>query len=159
MSEKTERAEDRLADFTRDRRILLLSSFALVIGCVSAFVAYALVWLISIITSLAFYQRFSSQLLSPDHNTLGPLVVVVPVVGGLVIGFMARYGSEKIRGHGIPEALESILINGSKVQPRLAILKPVSSAISIGSGGPFGAEGPIIMTGGAFGSMIAQLFH
>ena len=85
--------------------------------------------------------------------------VLVPVAGGLIIGFMARYGSERIRGHGIPEALESILINGSKVQPRLAVLKPLSSAISIGSGGPFGAEGPIIMTGGAIGSVIAQLFH
>jgi H+/Cl- antiporter ClcA/CBS domain-containing protein len=81
------------------------------------------------------------------------------VAGALIIGFMARYGSERIRGHGIPEALESILINGSKVQPRLAVLKPVSAAISIGSGGPFGAEGPIIMTGGAIGSVIAQLFH
>src|SRR2546423_6779610 len=99
MSEKSERTEDRLADFTRDRRILLLSLFALVIGCVSAFVAYALVWLISVITSLAFYQRFSTGVLSPDRNTLGPLVVVVPVVGGLVIGLLARYGSEKIRGH------------------------------------------------------------
>src|SRR5206468_1731840 len=84
---------------------------------------------------------------------------LVPAIGGLIIGVMARYGSERIRGHGIPEAIESILINGSRVQPRLAILKPLSSAISIGSGGPFGAEGPIIMTGGAFGSMIAQLFH
>ena len=72
---------------------------------------------------------------------------------------MARYGSERIRGHGIPEAIEAILINGSRVEPKVAILKPLSSAISIGSGGPFGAEGPIIMTGGAFGSMIAQFFH
>ena len=85
--------------------------------------------------------------------------MLVPIVGGLIVGLMARYGSERIRGHGIPEAIEAILINGSKVQPKLAILKPISSAISIGSGGPFGAEGPIIMTGGAFGSMIAQLFH
>src|ERR671938_503408 len=159
MSEKTERAEDRLADFTRDRRILLLSSFALVIGCVSAFVAYALVWLISVITGLAFYQRFSSQLLSPDRNTLGPFVVVVPVGGGLVIGLMARYGSEKIRGDGIPEALEAILFGRSRMSPRGAVLKPLSSAISIGTGGPFGAEGPIIMTGGAVGSLFAQLFH
>ena len=83
----------------------------------------------------------------------------MPVVGCLIIGVMARYGSEKIRGHGIPEALEAILIRGSRIEPRVALLKPISSAISIGSGGPFGAEGPIIMTGGAFGSMIAQLFH
>jgi H+/Cl- antiporter ClcA len=85
--------------------------------------------------------------------------LLIPIAGGLIIGLMARYGSERNRGHGIPEALESILINGSKVQPRLAILKPLSAAISIGSGGPFGAEGPIIMTGGAFGSVISQVFH
>ena len=86
-------------------------------------------------------------------------MVLVPVVGALIIGLMARYGSERIRGHGIPEAIEAILINGSRVEPKVALLKPLSSAISIGSGGPFGAEGPIIMTGGAFGSMIAQFFH
>jgi H+/Cl- antiporter ClcA len=159
MSEKAERAEDRLADFTRDRRILLLSGMAVIIGCVSAFVAYALVWLISVITSLAFYQRFSAQVLSPDRNTLGIFVVVVPVVGGLVIGLMARYGSEKIRGHGIPEALEAILFGRSRMSPKVAVLKPLSSAISIGTGGPFGAEGPIIMTGGAIGSLFAQMFH
>jgi chloride channel protein, CIC family len=163
-AEKTERAEDRLADFTRDRRILLLSAMAVVIGCVSAFVAYALVWLISVITSLAFYQRFSapadsSNVLSPDHNTLGIFVIIVPVLGGLVIGLMARYGSEKIRGHGIPEALEAILFGRSRMSPKVAVLKPLSSAISIGTGGPFGAEGPIIMTGGAVGSLFAQMFH
>jgi CIC family chloride channel protein len=96
---------------------------------------------------------------SPAANHLGAWAIAVPVVGALIIGFMARFGSERIRGHGIPEAIEAILINGSKVEPKVAILKPLSSAISIGSGGPFGAEGPIIMTGGAFGSMIAQLFR
>jgi chloride channel protein, CIC family len=159
MSEKAERTEDRLADFTRDRRILLLSLMAVVIGCVSAFVAYALVWLISVITGLAFYQSFSAQMLSPDRNTLGIFVIVVPVLGGLVIGLMARYGSEKIRGHGIPEALEAILFGRSRMSPKVAVLKPLSSAISIGTGGPFGAEGPIIMTGGAVGSLFAQMFH
>lgn len=159
MSEKAERTEDRLADFTRDRRILLLSLMAVVIGCVSAFVAYALVWLISVITGLAFYQSFSAQMLSPDRNTLGPFVIIVPVLGGLVIGLMARYGSEKIRGHGIPEALEAILFGRSRMSPKVAVLKPLSSAISIGTGGPFGAEGPIIMTGGAVGSLFAQMFH
>src|SRR5205823_2593069 len=98
-------------------------------------------------------------LVSPAGHHLGPFVVLVPVAGALVIGVMARYGSERIRGHGIPEALEAILINGSRVEPRVALLKPLSSAISIGSGGPFGAEGPIIMTGGAVGSIIAQLLH
>jgi H+/Cl- antiporter ClcA len=159
MSEKAERTEDRLADFTRDRRILLLSLMAVIIGCVSAFVAYALVWLISVITGLAFYQSFSAQMLSPDRNTLGPFVIIVPVLGGLVIGLLARYGSEKIRGHGIPEALEAILFGRSRMSPKVAILKPLSSAISIGTGGPFGAEGPIIMTGGAVGSLFAQMFH
>ncbi len=129
------------------------------IGVVSAFIAVALLWLIGVFTNLFFFQRWSTALISPAGNRLGGLEVLVPVVGALVIGFMARYGSERIRGHGIPEAIESILINGSRVEPRVAFLKPLSSAISIGSGGPFGAEGPIIMTGGAFGSMIAQFFR
>src|SRR2546421_8691402 len=98
-------------------------------------------------------------MVSPAGNHLGVYSVLVPIAGALIIGVMARYGSERIRGHGIPEAIEAILINGSRVEPKVALLKPISSAISIGSGGPFGAEGPIIMTGGAFGSMIAQLFH
>ena len=98
-------------------------------------------------------------MVSPVGNHLGIYAVFVPIIGALVIGVMARYGSERIRGHGIPEAIEAILINGSRVEPKVAILKPISSAISIGSGGPFGAEGPIIMTGGAFGSLNAQLFH
>src|SRR5262249_49368424 len=106
-----------------------------------------------------YFQRWRTELASPAENHLGWWAVLVPVAGALIIGLMARYGSERIRGHGIPEAIESILLHGSRVQPRLAILKPLSSAISIGSGGPFGAEGPIIMTGGAFGSIIAQLFH
>jgi len=96
---------------------------------------------------------------SPSANHLGLWELLVPIVGALIIGLMARYGSERIRGHGIPEAIEAILINGSRIDPRVAILKPGASAISIGSGGPFGAEGPIIMTGGAVGSLIAQYFH
>src|SRR5206468_5211254 len=104
-------------------------------------------------------HRWSLATASPAGHHLGIGVVLVPVVGALIIGVMARYGSERIRGHGIPEAIEAILINGSRVQPRVALLKPLSSAISIGSGGPFGAEGPIIMTGGAFGSLIAQFLH
>ena len=95
----------------------------------------------------------------PAANTLGVFAVGVPVIGGLIVGLMARFGSEKIRGHGIPEAIEAILINRSRVEPRVAVLKPLSSAMCIGSGGPFGAEGPIIMTGGAFGSLIGQLLH
>ncbi len=152
-------ARGELADFSTDRRVLVLSGMAVAIGGLAALVAYALVWLIAVITNLAYYQRFSSHFVSPAGNRLGIWAVLVPVVGGLVIGIMARYGSEKIRGHGIPEALEAILIGRSRVEPRVAVLKPVSSAISIGTGGPFGAEGPIIMTGGAVGSLIAQLFH
>src|SRR5205814_4352104 len=105
------------------------------------------------------YQRLQSDMGSPAGHHHGGFVIVVPVIGGLIIGFMARYGSERIRVHGIPEAIEAILLNGSRVEPKVAVLKPISSAISIGSGGPFGAEGPIIMTGGAVGSLIAQLFH
>jgi H+/Cl- antiporter ClcA/CBS domain-containing protein len=139
--------------------VIVLSLMAVAIGAASALVADALVWLIAVITNLAFYQTFSSVFQSPEHHRLGLLVVVVPVVGGLVIGLTARYGSEKIRGHGIPEALEAILFGRSRMSPKVAVLKPLSSAVSIGTGGPFGAEGPIIMTGGAVGSLFAQLFH
>jgi H+/Cl- antiporter ClcA len=159
MTETAERVEDRLADFTRDKRILLLSLMAVVIGAISALVAKALVWLIAVITNLTFYQRFSSDFISPTNHHLGVFVIFAPVIGGLIIGLMARYGSEKIRGHGIPEALEAILFGRSRMDVKVAVLKPLSSAISIGSGGPFGAEGPIIMTGGAIGSLFAQLFH
>lgn len=152
-------AHAQLGDFTTDRRVLLLSGFAIVVGAISSLVAYVLVWLIDVFTNLAYYQRFSSQPASPANNQLGIWAVFVPVIGGLIIGLMARYGSEKIRGHGIPEALEAILIGRSQMEPKVAALKPISSAISIGTGGPFGAEGPIIMTGGAFGSLFAQFFH
>ena len=150
---------DRLADFRTDKRVVLLSALAVPIGLISAVVAKALLWLIAVITNLAFFLRFSSITALPQGHHLGWWVVLVPVVGALVIGLMARYGSEKIRGHGIPEALEAILLGRSRIEPKVALLKPISSAISIGTGGPFGAEGPIIMTGGAFGSIFAQLFH
>jgi CIC family chloride channel protein len=148
-----------LGDFTTTRRVIPISLLAIGIGMVSTLVAWALLRLIAFFTNLFYYGRVSTLLVSPAGHHLGWFAVLIPVAGGLIIGMMARYGSERIRGHGIPEALESILINGSKVQPRLAILKPLSAAISIGSGGPFGAEGPIIMTGGAIGSIVAQLFH
>ena len=159
MPELIERVEDRLADFTRDKRVLTLSWMAVIVGALSAVIAYILVWLIAVITNIAFYRQFSSVFQSPDHHRLGYFVILVPVIGGLVIGLMARYGSEKIRGHGIPEALEAILFGRSRMEPKIAVLKPLSSAISIGTGGPFGAEGPIIMTGGAVGSIFAQFFH
>ncbi len=152
------KVQDTLADFHQDRRILMLSLIAIFIGCISALIAYALVWLIGVITNLAFYQRLSAQFTSPANNHLGFLVILVPMLGGLIIGLMARYGSEQIRGHGIPEALEAILIGRSRIGVKVALLKPLSSALSIGTGGPFGAEGPIIMTGGAFGSFFAQAF-
>jgi chloride channel protein, CIC family len=150
---------DVLGDFTTTTRVLPISGLAIGIGVVAAVVALALLRLIGLFTNLFYFGRWSTALVSPVGNHLGYFSVLVPIGGALVIGLMARYGSQKIRGHGIPEAIEAILINGSRVEPKVAILKPISSAISIGSGGPFGAEGPIIMTGGAFGSMIAQLFH
>jgi len=150
---------EKLGDFTATVRLLPISGLALVIGGLAAVVALALLRLIGLFTNLFYFGRWSTALVSPSGNHLGYLSVLVPIGGALIIGVMARYGSEKIRGHGIPEAIEAILINGSRVEPKVALLKPISSAISIGSGGPFGAEGPIIMTGGAFGSMIAQLFH
>jgi CIC family chloride channel protein len=150
---------DTLGDFTTTTRLLPISALALAIGVLASFVALALLRLIGLFTNLFYFGRWSTTLVSPSGNHLGVLGVLLPVMGALIIGVMARYGSERIRGHGIPEAIEAILINGSRVEPKVALLKPISSAISIGSGGPFGAEGPIIMTGGALGSMVAQLFH
>ena len=149
----------QLGDFTTTWRVLPISLLAMGIGGVCAFVALALLRLIGLFTNLFYFGRWSTALVSPAGNHLGVYSLFVPIGGALIIGVMARYGSERIRGHGIPEAIESILLNGSRIEPKIAILKPLSSAISIGSGGPFGAEGPIIMTGGAVGSMIAQLFH
>ena len=151
--------EGALGDFLTSPRLIPMSGLAIGIGAISAFVALVLLRLIGLFTNLLFFQRWSTDLASPAGNQLGLLEVLVPVAGAFVIGLMARYGSERIRGHGIPEAIEAILINGSRVEPRVAVLKPLSSAISIGSGGPFGAEGPIIMTGGAVGSLFAQFLH
>jgi chloride channel protein, CIC family len=150
---------EELGDFTTTLRVLPISGLAIVIGAVCAVLALLLLRLIGLFTNLFYFGRWNTAMVSPVGNHLGIYAVFVPVVGALVIGVMARYGSERIREHGIPEAIEAILINGSRVEPKVAILKPISSAISIGSGGPFGAERPIIMTGGAFGSLIAQLFH
>jgi H+/Cl- antiporter ClcA len=148
-----------LRDFTTTRRLIPISLVAIAIGVLGSFVALVLLRLIGLVTNLCFYQRWDTSFASPADHQLGMLVMLVPVLGGLAIGLMARFGSEKIRGHGIPEALESILMRGSRVEAKLAVLKPISAAVSIGSGGPFGAEGPIIMTGGAFGSLVAQRFH
>jgi H+/Cl- antiporter ClcA len=148
-----------LGDFTANRRLLVLIPMALLVGGMAALVAAALVRLIDIVTNLAYYQRFASVPASPADHQLGWAAVLVPMMDGLVIGLMARFGSDRIRGHGIPEAMEAILIGRSRMEARVAVLKPLSSAISIGTGGPFGAEGPIIMTGGAFSSLFAQAFH
>ncbi|AXC10792.1 Chloride channel protein [Acidisarcina polymorpha] len=146
-----------LRDFTVDRRVWLLTAVAAVIGIGAAALAVLLLRAIALATNIFYYHRISLAAVSPAGSSLSRWILpFVPVVGGLIVGVMARYGSDKIRGHGIPEAIEAILLRGARVDPKVAILKPISAAISIGSGGPFGAEGPIIMTGGAFGSLIAQ---
>ena len=140
-----------------DRRVVVLSAWAIVLGLVAGAVARALVLLIGLITNVAFYQRLSLSFASPAGNRLGFAVVLVPVAGGLVVGLMARFGSKAIRGHGIPEAMEQVLLNQSRIAPRVTFLKPLSAAVAIGTGGPFGAEGPIIATGGALGSLLGQI--
>ncbi len=151
-------------DFTANPRLIWITALAIPVGALCAFVALALQRLIGLFTNLFYYHRLAipSELISPPTHATGwaaVAMIFVPVVGGLIVGLMARYGSDRIRGHGIPEAMEAILIGQSRMQPKVAVLKPLSSAVAIGSGGPFGAEGPIIMTGGALGSIIAQLFH
>ncbi|NYT33473.1 chloride channel protein [Rhizobium sp. WYCCWR 11128] len=146
-------------DFTTDRRVLLLVGMSIIVGTAGAFAAWCLVSLIALVTNVIWFGEIGIQPASLAAMPRSLWVVLVPPLGGLVIGLMARFGSEKIRGHGIPEAIEAILIGGSRMSPKVAVLKPLSSAISIGTGGPFGAEGPIIMTGGAIGSLFAQFFH
>ena len=139
------------------KRILTISGIALLIAIVISFIARVLVYLIDLLTNISFHGEFSIDHASPATNTLGIMVIFVPAIGGIIVGLMALYGSKAIRGHGIPEAMEQILTNQSKIKPSITYLKPLSAAISIGTGGPFGAEGPIIATGGAFGSTIGQL--
>jgi chloride channel protein, CIC family len=146
-----------LRDFTVDSRVWLLSGVALAIGACAAGLAVFLLRAIAFATNVFYYHRLSIAMVGPAGSTLSPWIMpLVPVIGGLIVGFMAHYGSDKIRGHGIPEAIEAILLRGARVEPKVALLKPISAAVAIGSGGPFGAEGPIIMTGGAFGSLVAQ---
>ena len=140
-------------------RVLFVCALAVLLGIAAAFIARILVKLIDLVTNLAFLGRWSFADASPAQHDLGAWVILVPVVGGLIVGLMARWGSRAIRGHGIPEAMEQVLLNESKIPPRITFLKPVSSAIAIGTGGPFGAEGPIIATGGALGSFLGQLLH
>jgi H+/Cl- antiporter ClcA len=140
-------------------RIVTVSFLSALVGLIAGCVAFLLYKLIGLFTNLAFYGHFSLNFGSPRFNHLGVWVIFIPIIGGLIVGVMAKYGSPKIKGHGIPEAMEAVLANRSKIQPRVAILKPISAAIAIGTGGPFGAEGPIIQTGGAFGSLIGQVMH
>jgi chloride channel protein, CIC family len=140
-------------------RMLLMSFLAGGIGLAAGLIAYVLYKLIGLFTNIAFYHRFVAEFISARHNQLGLWVIPIPVIGGIIVGFMAKYGTPKIKGHGIPEAMEAVLINRSRIEPRVAILKPISAAIAIGTGGPFGAEGPIIQTGGAVGSLVGQAVH
>jgi len=140
-------------------RMVLMSFLAAGIGLLAGLIAYVLYKLIGLFTNIFFYHRFVAEFMSARHNQLGFWVIPIPVIGGIIVGFMAKYGTPKIKGHGIPEAMEAVLVNRSRIQPRVAILKPLSAAIAIGTGGPFGAEGPIIQTGGAFGSLVGQAVH
>jgi len=140
-------------------RMVLMSFLAGGIGLLAGLIAFVLYKLIGLFTNIFFYHRFAAEFLSARHNQLGLWVIPIPVIGGIIVGFMAKYGSSKIKGHGIPEAMEAVMVNRSRIEPRVAILKPLSAAIAIGTGGPFGAEGPIIQTGGAVGSLVGQAFH
>lgn len=142
-----------------DGRVLWTSAWAVLVGIGAAIIAHFLAGLIGLVTNLAFYGRVSTAFVDPAGNHLGFWVIIVPPVGGLIVGIMARWGSTAIRGHGIPEAMEQVLRNESRIPPRITWLKPVSSALAIGTGGPFGAEGPIIATGGALGSLLGQLTY
>src|ERR1700674_4014354 len=138
-------------------RMVLISLLSAGIGLIAGLIAYLLYNLIGLFTNIVFYHRFVFAFNSARNNHLGAWVIVMPVIGGIIVGFMAKYGSPKIKGHGIPEAMEGVLTSKSRIEAKVAILKPISAAIAIGTGGPFGAEGPIIQTGGAFGSLIGQI--
>ena len=140
-------------------RMGTVSALAAAIGPIAGVIAFLLYKLIGFFTNVFFFHRLSWEFTSARLNTLGPWVIVTPVIGGIIVGIMAKYGTPKIKGHGIPEAMEAVLVNRSRIAPRVAILKPISAAIAIGTGGPFGAEGPIIQTGGALGSLVGQVMH
>src|ERR1700685_2859638 len=147
----------RIPEQSAGYRIGLISLLAALIGILSGFIAYILYDLIGLITNLAYYREWSFHFRSPEHTQLGVWIIITPVIGAIIIGFMAKYGSEKIKGHGIPEAMEAVLTSRSRIEAKVAILQPRSAAIPIGTGGPFGAVGPIIQTGGAIGSLVGQL--
>jgi H+/Cl- antiporter ClcA/CBS domain-containing protein len=156
-SKASAKAIRHLGDFTTDPRVLIIAGIAVIVATAGVIAGVLLLDLIRLATNIAYFGQFSLAELKIEHSPLGLWTVVVPVAGSLIIGLMARYGSEKIRGHGIPEAIEAILLGRSRLDAKVAVLKPLSSAVAIGTGGPFGAEGPIIMTGGAIGSLIAQM--
>ena len=140
-------------------RMVLISFLSAGIGLIAGCIAFLLYKLIGLFTNIFFFHRISTDFSSARLNHLGLGVIVTPVIGGIIVGFMAKYGSQKIKGHGIPEAMEAVLSNRSRIEPKVAILKPISAAIAIGTGGPFGAEGPIIQTGGAIGSLVGQVLY
>lgn len=142
-----------------DLSILKICGISIGLAIVASFIAQILVMLINLVTNISFFGTFSTSDASPSTNTMGVLVIAVPIIGGLIVGVMARYGTKAIRGHGIPEAMEQVLTNESKINPIVTFLKPLSAAIAIGTGGPFGAEGPIIATGGALGSFFGQVLN
>src|SRR5579862_4985522 len=144
---------------TAQFRIVLISFLAAAIGLIAGLVAYVLYKLIGLFTNLFFFHEWSTTFRSVGSHPMGGWVILIPVVGGLIVGVMAKYGSSKIKGHGIPEAMDAVLVNRSRIEPKVALLKPISAAIAIGTGGPFGAEGPIIQTGGAIGSLVGQVMH
>ncbi|HTE00804.1 MAG TPA: chloride channel protein [Mucilaginibacter sp.] len=150
--------EDGKKSLILKKRLISISVLCIAVAVAISLIAKVLVTLINLITNIAFYGSFALKFQSPAYNHLGLWVIAIPVIGGIIVGVMALYGSKAIRGHGIPEAMEQILVNQSKIKPVITFLKPVSSAIAIGTGGPFGAEGPIIATGGALGSTLGQLF-
>ena len=147
----------KLRDYSADSRMIYMSGLAVIVGAAGAVLSWALLRLIHLATNLFYFHRWNAHIVDPGSNSLGWKAIFLPVIGGLVVGLIARYGSDRIRGHGMPEAIEAILMRGAKISPQSTFLKPVAPAIAIGSGGPFGAEGPLIMTGGAAGSLIAQL--
>src|SRR6201993_3104723 len=140
-------------------RLVLRSFLAAGVGLLAGIVAYILYKLIGLFTNLFFFHEATTTFRSVGGHHLGLWVILIPVAGGLIVGLMAKYGSSKIKGHGIPEAMEAVLVNRSRIEPKVALLKPISAAIAIGTGGPFGAEGPIIQTGGALGSLVGQVLH
>lgn len=150
-------AKSELRDYSVDTRVIYVGVLAAALGAVASVLAWALLEMIALATNLFYFGRFSFAEVEPADHHLGWWAVLIPVVGGLIVGVIARYGSPLVRGHGMPEAVEVIVFKRGRVQPRVAFLKPLATAISIGSGGPFGAEGPVIITGGAVGSVVGQL--